>query len=233
MNIFFADIKDHQAILSEEESWHCIKVLRKNHGDEIIVIDGKGKKAIGKIDVANSKNCIVHLDKIETFEKNRPYELHIAIAPTKNIDRIEWFIEKAVEIGIDEITFLRCKNSERTVIKSDRIKKIVESAVKQSLQMYLPKINDLCDVNDFVETRHADVKMIAHCEESTKTNMKNHIQKHQNHILLIGPEGDFVQKEIELAINRGYIPVTLGENRLRTETAALYVCNAFSVLLTL
>lgn len=233
MNIFFADISEDQAILSEDESWHCVKVLRKKAGDEIVVIDGKGKKASGKITIANSKNCIIHLDKVEFSDTNRPYGLHLAIAPTKNIDRIEWFIEKAVEIGIDEITFLKCKNSERTVVKLDRIRKIVESAVKQSLQMYMPKINDVVDFDDFVKNNQTEVKMIAHCEEGGKKNFKKVIQKHQNHVLLIGPEGDFTLKEIELAFKHEFIPVTLGEHRLRTETAALYACNALSVLLAL
>ncbi len=145
MNTFFGIIQNNVAILNEDESLHCVKVLRHKVGDIIQVIDGNGTRAIGKIEAAHAKQCAVSLIEKEVVKQTRKYKLHIAIAPTKNIERIEWFVEKAVEIGIDEISFIKCKNSERTVIKDDRLKKVAEAAVKQSQQAYIPKINPLID----------------------------------------------------------------------------------------
>lgn len=230
MNLFFADISGTQAILGEEESWHCIKVLRHQAGDAITVIDGRGKRATGTIAQAHPKQCLVTITDQDFFERNRPYHLHVAIAPTKNIDRIEWFVEKAVEIGIDELSFLRCKNSERTVIKADRIHKIIDSAVKQSLQYYRPVLHELVDFRPFIDLPDEGMKLIAHCEADDKKHVKEYIKAGGRYTLLIGPEGDFTGEEISLAKQRGYLPVSLGENRLRTETAGLYACNCFSIL---
>lgn len=230
MNLFFADISGAQAILGEEESWHCIKVLRHQAGDAITVIDGKGTRATGTIAQAHPKQCLVAITEREFFERNRPYHLHMAIAPTKNIDRIEWFVEKAVEIGIDELSFLRCKNSERTVIKADRIHKIIDSAVKQSLQYYRPVLHGLTDFRTFMDLPTGGIKLIAHCEAGDKKHLKEYIDPGARYTLLIGPEGDFTSEEIALAKQHSYVPVSLGENRLRTETAGLYACNCFSIL---
>lgn len=230
MNVFFADISGSQAILNEEESWHCIKVLRHQVGDTVVVIDGKGTRATGTIAQAHPKQCLVTLTGREFFERNRPYHLHMAIAPTKSIDRIEWFVEKAVEIGIDELSFLRCKNSERTVVKADRIHKIIDSAVKQSLQYYRPMLHGLTDFRSFITSEEADTKLIAHCETGDKKLLKEYAGRRQSYTLLIGPEGDFTGEEIALAAQHGYLPVSLGENRLRTETAGLYACNCFSIM---
>ncbi len=231
MNIFFADIAGDKAVLSEEESWHCVKVLRYKAGDEITVMDGKGTRATGIVAQAHPKTCIVSVNDHRFFERNRSYRLHIAIAPTKQIDRIEWFVEKAVEIGIDTLTFLKCRNSERTVIKTDRIQKIVESAVKQSLQYYLPALHELTDFGTFVTAPNDTTKLIAHCsEENNKQHLKTYMAPQRSYTLLIGPEGDFAAEEIALAEQKGYMSVSLGENRLRTETAALYACNCFSIL---
>ena len=230
MNTFFGIIQNNVAILNEDESLHCVKVLRHKVGDIIQVIDGAGMRAIGKIEAAHAKQCAVSLTNKELVPKNRNYYLHIAIAPTKNIERIEWFVEKAVEIGVDEITFLRCKNSERTVVKDDRTRKVAESAVKQSKQAYLPKLNSVSDFNPFIKSAIADCKLIAHCEEHAKQNIKQHISTNKSTLILIGPEGDFSKDEITLATTLNYLPVALGNSRLRTETAGLYVCNAFAVI---
>lgn len=230
MNTFFGIIQNKAAILNEDESLHCVKVLRHKVGDTIEVIDGNGTRAIGTIQAAHAKQCAIALSQVETVVKNRNYYLHIAIAPTKNIERIEWFVEKAVEIGIDEISFIRCKNSERTVVKDDRIKKVAESAVKQSKQAYLPKLNSLMEYKEFIKNYKADVQLIAHCEEDKKEAINTFIAKQKSHILLIGPEGDFHKDEITLALNNNYKAVSLGDNRLRTETAGIYGCAALATL---
>ena len=230
MNTFFGIIQNNAAILSEEESLHCVKVLRHKVGDTIQVIDGKGTRAIGTIEAAHAKQCAVSLSKKETVAKNRNYDLHIAIAPTKNIERIEWFVEKAVEIGIDTISSIKCKNSERTVVKEDRLRKVAESAVKQSQQAYIPVIDPLLEFKEFIKKTTADVKLIAHCEKDEKKNIKDYITPGKSYCILIGPEGDFTKEEIQIALQAGYMPVSLGDNRLRTETAGLYACGALAVL---
>jgi 16S rRNA (uracil1498-N3)-methyltransferase len=228
MNTFFGIIQNNVAILNEDESLHCIKVLRHKVGDVIQVIDGFGTRAIGKIEAAHAKQCAVSLTEKEVVKQSRNYKLHIAIAPTKNIERIEWFVEKAVEIGIDEISFIKCKNSERTVIKDDRLKKVAEAAVKQSQQAYIPKMNPLIDFKEFIKNNTCDVKLIAHCEKESKQHIKTFITTAKKFTVLIGPEGDFTKDEIELALSLNYSPVALGESRLRTETAGLFACGAFA-----
>ncbi|MBI3521090.1 MAG: 16S rRNA (uracil(1498)-N(3))-methyltransferase [Bacteroidetes bacterium] len=230
MNTFFGIIQNNAAILNEDESLHCVKVLRHKVGDIIQVIDGMGTRAIGKIEAAHAKQCAVSLLEKEVVKHTRNYELHIAIAPTKNIERIEWFVEKAVEMGIDEISFIKCKNSERTVIKDDRLKKVAEAAVKQSQQAYIPKINSLIEFKEFIKNNTDDVKLIAHCEKESKQHIKQYITSHKSFTVLIGPEGDFTKDEITLALSSAYLPVALGESRLRTETAGLFACGAFAAI---
>ena len=230
MNTFFGIIQNNAAILNEDESLHCVKVLRHKVGDTIKIIDGNGTQAVGTIVAAHAKQCAVALTNKELVEKKRNYYLHIAIAPTKNIERIEWFVEKAVEIGVDEISFIKCKNSERTVIKDDRTRKVAESAVKQSQQAYIPKLNSLVDFKDFIKNTTSDIKLIAHCEKQDKQLINKHIVANKSFTILIGPEGDFTTDEIELAFGMQYLPISLGENRLRTETAGIYACNALAVL---
>ncbi len=216
------------AILNEDESLHCVKVLRHKVGDVIRVIDGNGTIAIGKIEAAHAKQCAVSLTGKETVTQSRNYKLHIAIAPTKNIERTEWFVEKAVEIGVDEISFIKCKNSERTVIKDDRLKKVAEAAVKQSQQAFIPKLNTLIDFKEFIKTNTSDIKLIAHCEKESKQQIKQFVSTGKSFTILIGPEGDFTKDEITLALATSYLPVALGESRLRTETAGLFACGAFA-----
>lgn len=228
MNTFFGIIQNNVAILNEDESLHCVKVLRHKVGDIIQVIDGKGTRAIGKIEAAHAKQCAVSLTEKEVVKQSRNYKLHIAIAPTKNIERIEWFVEKAVEIGIDEISFIKCKNSERSVIKDDRLKKVAEAAVKQSQQAFIPKMNSLVDFKEFIKTNSSDVKLIAHCEKESKQHIKQFITVNKSFTVLIGPEGDFTKDEISQALATSYLPVALGESRLRTETAGIFACGALA-----
>ena len=228
MNTFFGIIQNNVAILNEEESLHCVKVLRHKVGDIIKVIDGNGTRAIGKIEAAHAKQCAVSLTDKEVVKQSRNYKLHIAIAPTKNIERIEWFVEKAVEIGIDEISFIKCKNSERSVIKDDRLRKVAEAAVKQSQQAFIPKLNTLVDYKEFMKINNSDIKLIAHCEKDKKQHIKQFISLNKSFTVLIGPEGDFTKDEIAAAISNNYLPVALGESRLRTETAGMFACAAFA-----
>ncbi len=230
MNTFFGIIQNNVAILNEDESLHCVKVLRHKVGDIIQIIDGAGTIATGKIEAAHAKQCAVSLLDKKTVTKQRNYTLHVAIAPTKNMDRIEWFVEKAVEIGIDEITFLKCNRSERSVVKDDRIKKVAESALKQCKQAYLPKLNSVTDFNTFIKNTQADVKLIAHCEEDNQQHLKTKITANKQFVILIGPEGDFSKEEIAFAQQNEYSPVVLGTSILRTETAGVFACNAFAVL---
>ena len=229
LNIFIAHINNSIAELTAEESWHCVKVLRCKAGEKINVIDGNGNFYEGELTEVNEKKCIAKITSPAKKQTPHNYYLHLAIAPTKNIDRIEWLVEKAVEIGIDEISFIRCKNSERTVIKTDRIQKIVESAVKQSLQAFIPKINPLIDFDKILKTQ-SDVKLIAHCFPETKKTLKDFNLTNKKSLVLIGPEGDFTENEVKSALENNFNSLSLGNNRLRTETAGLYVCNAFSFL---
>jgi 16S rRNA (uracil1498-N3)-methyltransferase len=230
VNIFIASVQNNHGLLTSEESWHCAKVLRKKSGDAIHLIDGKGNFFEGVLELVSEKQCSVKITKGPVAQPGRNYRLHLAIAPTKQIDRIEWMVEKAVEIGIDELSFITCKNSERTVIKTDRIHKIVESAVKQSLQAFIPKVNELVPVKEFFKTATADQKLIAHCFETEKQTIKNIDFKNKTTCILIGPEGDFTKEEVELASQAAFTPLSLGGNRLRSETAGLYVCQAASLL---
>ena len=229
MNIFIADIENDSAHLNAEESWHCCKVLRKKAGDKVTVIDGKGLIAGGLLSFVSEKKCTVKLNEPAVLQKKHGYYLHLAIAPTKQMDRIEWMLEKAVEIGLDEITFIQCKNSERVNLKIDRLQKIVESAVKQSLQAYLPKVNALTAFNEFSKSATAEQKLLAHCYAQDKFPIQSLAFKNKSTLICIGPEGDFSPEEIETALKLNYQAISLGENRLRTETAGLYACMAIGL----
>jgi 16S rRNA (uracil1498-N3)-methyltransferase len=206
-------------ILSEEESKHACRVMRLKEGDEILLLNGKGDEFLAKIIDANPKKCRVTI--VSTKHQKAPdYSIHIAIAPTKNNDRIEWFLEKATEIGITEITLLLCANNERKHTKEERFEKILVAAMKQSKRLYLPKLNSLTTFKDFI-SKHPK-GLIAHCIDGEKSTVYRSFEP-QNCPILIGPEGDFTQQEIDIALKSGYKTITLGENRLRTETAGLYV----------
>lgn len=207
-------------VFDKEESKHIIKVLRKKEGDILHVTNGLGFLFTTKIALASDSKCTV---TILSYEKQEPlpYRLHLAVAPTKMNERYEWFLEKATEIGIHEITPIICEHSERKVVKIDRFQKIIESAMKQSLHSYLPKLNEPIAFKDFLKLDFDGQRFIAHCEETNKKTLKTAIQPNQDVLILIGPEGDFSVKEIALALDNTFIPVTLGTTRLRTETAAI------------
>lgn len=229
MKLFFGNINPDFAKLSEEESKHFIKVLRGKIGDEIFVTDGNGNLAEGKVSQINSKSVEVEIVEIRENFGQRPYRLHVALAPTKNMERTEFFLEKATEIGIDEITFLKTFHSERKNINPERCKKIVQSAAKQSFKAYLPKLNDLIKFPDFLKMTHSETKFIAHCNsDSKRKEFKKILQPKTDYLILIGPEGDFSNDEIALAQSNNFMGISLGNQRLRTETAALnavFACN--------
>lgn len=230
MSIFYAPDARSTGVLPEEESQHAVRVLRLKAGDEIEIVDGKGNFFRAVIMNANHNQCSFEiLEAIADFGK-RNYRLHIALAPTKNIDRFEWFVEKAVEIGIDEITPLICRFSERKVIKPERIEKIMVAAAKQSQKAYFPVLNPLCNFNDFIKTATADQKFIAHCYESEKKPSQQVLKKASDVIILIGPEGDFSLEEVQFATGNNYQPISLGNSRLRTETAGIVACHTVALL---
>jgi 16S rRNA (uracil1498-N3)-methyltransferase len=230
LNSFIANIIEQEAVLGPEESLHCCKVLRKKPGDAIQVIDGTGMFYEAKLFVVSEKLCRARLNGPGREQNKRGYYLHLAIAPTKQIDRTEWLLEKAVELGIDEISLMRCHNSERTHLNTDRMRKIIESAVKQSLQARLPKLNAVIDFNVLIKEDTYTQKLIAHCEPGDKVYIRQIQFKNQRSVVLIGPEGDFSQEEIKNALENGFQALSLGDNRLRTETAGLAVVQAAFLL---
>lgn len=228
--IFFApDILSDQT-LPQEESAHCIRVLRKKEGDTIYIADGKGHFFDAEIIEAHQKHCVVNI--INTIDEPKPWSnnLHIAFAPTKNMDRVEWFAEKATEIGIDRFSPLLCRYSERKEIKLPRIEKILISAMKQSQKSFVPELDEMTAFADFIRQPFDGQKFIAHCYPQEKKLLKDAYTHGGNVLILIGPEGDFSEKEVQLALDNGFEPISLGNSRLRTETAALVACNTIQVI---
>jgi 16S rRNA (uracil1498-N3)-methyltransferase len=213
-----------QYFLSEEESKHCIRVLRLEAGAEVQLIDGRGGLYTAEIKDAHPKRTILQINNVITAYNKRNHYLHIAVAPTKNIERLEWFLEKATEIGIDEISLIICQRSERKEAKTDRLNKIITSAIKQSLKAYHPILNEPQQLSKFLSQPFNGQKFIAHCENGDKTSLQSELEKHNRYLILIGPEGDFSPNEIDAALQSEYKAITLGESRLRTETAALEAC---------
>jgi 16S rRNA (uracil1498-N3)-methyltransferase len=209
----------------KEESRHIIKVLHKKDTDILFVTNGVGLLFKTEITLASDNKCTV---KILSFEKAKPskFHLHLAVAPTKMNDRYEWFLEKATEIGIHEITPIICDRSERKVVNKERYDKIILTAMKQSNVLFLPKLNDAITFKEFIKHKNEGLQLIAHCEETDKKSLKSVLKPNENVTLLIGPEGDFSEKEIALALDSKYIPVSLGNTRLRTETAAIVACHS-------
>jgi 16S rRNA (uracil1498-N3)-methyltransferase len=228
MNIFYHPSLHESTILSEDESMHAIKVLRIREGDTVSITDGKGNLYEATIQEANPRKCA--LSNLQLLQKSepKPYRLHVAIAPTKNIDRIEWFVEKAIEVGIDEISFLLCDRSERKNINLERIQKIAVSAMKQSLHFQLPILNELISFDKFTSTYTQG--FIAHLEEGMRYHLKDKVVETKDLTIIIGPEGDFSNEEISKALAKNYVPVSLGKNRLRTETAGLAACFICSIM---
>lgn len=221
MHVFYTPDIAVSPELPEEEAGHCLRVLRLGVGDEVMLADGKGTFYRAAISAASGKRCQVRVTETlpqEPFWKGR---FHLAMAPTKNMDRTEWLAEKATEMGLDELTFLNCRFSERKVIKTERIEKIVVSAMKQSLKAWKPVVNELTDFGAFVGRDFPGQKFIAHCYEGEKPLLKEVLEPGQDAVLLIGPEGDFSPEEVAKAEAAGFRAVSLGKSRLRTETAAL------------
>lgn len=228
MQVYYApDICGQIYTLSEKESLHLIRVLRKKKGDPVNLIDGKGNLYHGNIDNDNIKHCTIKIkDTIINFE-NRDYHLHIAISPLKNNDRFEWFVEKSVEIGLDEITPLLCRHTVKKKIKTERISNIIISAMKQSLKAKDTIVNPPCTFSKFLDMKHKGIAMIAHCNSSSvRKSISEVYEKGSPAIIMIGPEGDFSEEETLMAVKKGIIPVHLGESRLRTETAGIAACHS-------
>lgn len=225
MHIFYTpDIESEKYTLSEGESKHCTRVLRLDVGSKLNLVDGKGGFYEAVVEDPHPKRTVLKILSQQRNYGKRNFYLHIAVAPTKNIERIEWFLEKATEIGIDEITPLICDRSERRDIKAERLNKVIVSAAKQSIKAYFPKLNEPIRFTDFVSGNTSAQKFIAHCIPSQKKSIKEEIRLKSDYLILIGPEGDFSSTEVDLARENKFIPVSLGDSRLRTETAALEAC---------
>ncbi|MFN6090084.1 MAG: 16S rRNA (uracil(1498)-N(3))-methyltransferase [Cyclobacteriaceae bacterium] len=223
MNLFFQPaVSEGVNHLTADESYHAFRVLRMSPGDDIQITDGKGVFFQATITSIDSKKCGFKINTEKKIPKKN-YHIHIAIAPTKNADRIEWFVEKAVEIGVDEISFILCKNSERKVLNLERIEKIAISAMKQSQQACMPILHPLQPFNDILK-QSADQKFIGHVDSSNPVHLKAIAKPNKSYLVLIGPEGDFSNEELNTALQAGFEKVSLGENRLRTETAGLTAC---------
>ena len=230
MQLFYTNnINDNIAVFTEEEARH-VQVLRKKVGDVLHFVDGVGGMYEGEIIDVSKKQCTLSILQHTPAYNQRNVRLHIGIAPTKNINRLEWFLEKATEIGIDEITPLLCDRSERKKIRVDRLNKILLSAMKQSVKAFLPKLNELTDYQSFIKNDNEDEKFIAYCNDDDLKHLKEEYSTSRNVTILIGPEGDFSQKEIELALQNDYRGVSLGKSRLRTETAGVVACHTISIL---
>jgi 16S rRNA (uracil1498-N3)-methyltransferase len=235
MHVFFQpDLSQSSLLLNEEESKHCVRVLRLAKGDEVHLADGKGTHAIAVITDDHPKKCALEITERIVAVKNRNYHLHLLVAPTKNMDRIEWFLEKATEAGIDEVTFIETINSERDKVNMERCEKILVSAMKQSKQWFLPELHSITKLSKVLPEVKSDLKLIAWCETPQTELISKHLKtvtgKQANIAILIGPEGDFTQEETTLAQQSGFIPSSLGNSILRTETAALYACMAVKTL---
>ena len=228
MQLFYLENPEKEIILSAEESKHATKVLRKKEDDILNFTDGKGGFYKAKITIADTRKCRLEIVSTERKPKQHNYHLHIAIAPTKNMDRYEWFLEKATEIGIDEITPIICEHSERKVIKTERCKRILLSAMKQSLKFHQPKLNEAITLKDFLKQEFEGNKYIAHCEDGEKTALSTE-EKAAKTTILIGPEGDFSASEIEMTLQNQFKAISLGTSRLRTETAGLVAVHTINL----
>ncbi len=230
MTFYDPDAATGDHFLSEEESIHCVRVLRQRNGDRIRIMDGKGTFFDAVIEEAHPKKCKYSVEEIHRKAPD-PYSLHLAIAPTKNIDRMEWMIEKCVEIGLHQITFLQCGNSERTRLRYDRLEKKAIAAMKQSGRAYATKINSLTPFPDFISNPgNGLIKHIAYVPASLDSPHLKETKPNSDYIVLIGPEGDFSPEEIQQAQDKGYTPTSLGNSRLRTETAGLVACHTLALL---
>lgn len=228
--LFYCPTLKQNPQLSEQESQHCVKVLRMKEGDKLTVTDGLGYFYQCSILQAHPKHCILNIETETCMPRSWKEEIQLAFAPTKNMDRNEWFVEKATEIGINRFSPLLTSFSERKEIKNERLQKVAVSAMKQSQQAFLPKIDEIEKFNQFIRQPFQGQKFIAHCYNSEKRALSESYKKGENALILIGPEGDFSPEEVEGALKNGFIPISLGENRLRTETACLVAVHTIHVL---
>jgi len=232
MQLFYNPSLDNsvkQFVFPPDESKHIVRVLRKSEGDVLQITNGKGYLFEAEILVADQKKCKAQIISEKKAIPKR-YSLHMAVAPTKMNDRYEWFLEKATEIGVDEITPIICDHSERKVIKLERMERVLQSAMKQSLQTVLPKLNPAVSYKDFMASEYTGLKFIAHCDKGEKMELKRRVIADMDLTILIGPEGDFSKNEIDMAKEKGFMPISLGNNRLRTETAAIVACATVSII---
>lgn len=233
MQIFYApDIDGEVYQFNEEESKHCIRVLRHNEGDTVHLTDGCGNMHTCCITLAHPKRCILRV--VETIKnyKQLPYRLHIAAAPTKSIERYEWMLEKITEIGVDTITPIESYHCERRIVKTDRLEKVITTAVKQSIKAYHPKLNIMQEFESFVCKDFGTAELfIAHCNDSeNKILLRDLVVKGREYVILVGPEGDFSQQEVDLAVSKGFKEISLGDSRLRTETAGVMATAIVSII---
>ena len=232
MNYFYHPSLDNsvsQFSLEQEESRHIVKVLRRQAGDRLYITNGKGYLFTAEILEASPKRCTARV--LEARKTPPPhFELHLAVAPPKRVERFQWFLEKATEIGVSRITPLICERSERETLPVERLQRVVQEAMKQSLQTFLPELEEPISFSAFLEREQPAIKFIAHCEEGEKSDLKRRVPADKDVVVLIGPEGDFTPSEIRAALQRGFEPVTLGKNRLRTETAALVACTTVNMI---
>ena len=234
MNLFYTphiNISDKEIVFNKEESNHIAKVLRRKEGSELYITNGVGALFIAELTLVNPKNCIAKIlsaEEKETFN----YQLHLAVAPTKNNDRFEWFLEKATEIGVTKITPIICDYSERKTLKIDRFERIIESAMKQSLKFYKPQLHKPVTFLEFINNNSIanSKKCIANCYETPKISLKKILKPNENVTIMIGPEGDFSENEVIMATKKGFQEISLGESRLRTETAAIVACHSVSFI---
>lgn len=227
---FFCESLD-KGVLSSDESNHAVRVLRLQEGNTITLIDGKGQTALGEITAANKKQLQFKITE-RSQQEVRKNQIHIAIAPTKNMDRFSFFIEKVIEIGVDRITPILTVNSERKILNADKVRKNAISALKQSGNLFLPQIDDLTSYKDFISNQNNhNQRFIAHCDnDNDKIELKQALDPQKNIVILIGPEGDFTLEEINLAKQNNFNPVSLGNSRLRTETAGIIACHTVHLI---
>ncbi|MBW2960805.1 16S rRNA (uracil(1498)-N(3))-methyltransferase [Mesonia aestuariivivens] len=232
MQLFYnPEVSENQqeVIFPKDESKHIVKVLRKKEGDKLNITNGKGFLFSAEIIESNPNKCKAKIIEFEK-ESQKKYQLHLAVAPTKMNDRFETFLEKATEIGLTSITPIICEHSERKIIKLNRFERVLQSAMKQSLQYSLPQISEAISFKEFMQQNHAGQKFIAHCEEHDKKSLQKELDPRKSYTILIGPEGDFSPEEIEMAIQHQFIPVTLGHTRLRTETAGIVAAHTAALI---
>ncbi|MEZ5043812.1 MAG: 16S rRNA (uracil(1498)-N(3))-methyltransferase [Saprospiraceae bacterium] len=231
MYLFYTTkIEGNWAILEEGEARHCSQVLRKKPGEEIHFVDGAGGKYSATLVEVGKKTCRLSIEDKQMDLGDTSASLHLAVAPTKNIDRFEWFLEKATEIGIDRITPLLCQRSERKSLRNDRLERVMVAAMKQSLKARLPTLAPLMPFDTFLATQKEGQRLIAHCVDDDKKLLKDTYSIGKDVCILIGPEGDFSEEEIQGALRTGFVPVSLGNARLRTETAAIVACHSIALL---